>query len=279
MGVAVNRERRIQTVIGLLVVAVVVLIIMGAGVAVYLSHRRAEHVQTSSFDELQQVGTKSGSATDEGGIPVSVNGHGHVADAPTVEVYIDPMCPACGQVDRALNPTLLRLVQSGQVSVELHLIAFLDRASSDSYSTRASSALAYVAEHDPRHAVAFMGALFEPGYQPDETRYVPTGDDKIANQAIHAGMDAALARKAVSGEYRQWVDAATTYTVSRKALQDPDRGSFATPLLRINHKNWPIPAVELSTLPETFLKSLGLAPENIGSASIKPIIGANGTPS
>lgn len=273
-----NKERKLQTILGIAVTAIVALVLIGIGVATYLSHQRSQHSEENSYTSLQQISQRPSNANPRGGILLSVYGH-TPKGIPTIEIYVDPLCPACGQVDRVLNPTMEKLFSAGQINIELHPIAFLDNASSDAYSTRASAALAYVASHDPKHLILFMGKLYEQDFQPSETSYTSTGDSRIAAQAMNAGVNSDTARKCISGEYKEWVTASTAYTLSRKELQVPSRGGFATPLFRINQHIWSMGNTQLSELPDALLKSISLPKADLGNPNIKPAVGSTGKPS
>lgn len=230
-----------------------------------------------SYAALQQVKSVPRNATSRGGLllrPV------HQADAriPTVEIYVDPMCPACGEVDRTLNATLTTLWNAGQIAMELHPVSFLDGASTDEYSTRAASALAYVGERDPQHALEFMGKLFAQDHQPSESDYRPIANRQIMRWAVEAGVPTAVAASAVNGRYMERVKKSTSYTIARKDLQSPDRGGFATPLIRVNRSIWSIQGMQLAQLPSAFVHCLGLTQAQVGMGSRAPSIGSAGKP-
>jgi protein-disulfide isomerase len=69
--------------------------------------------------------------------------------AVTVDIYADLLCPACRMFEAATGETVASLVDSGEVDVRYHVISFLDRASTNAYSTRAASA-AYCAASSER---------------------------------------------------------------------------------------------------------------------------------
>ncbi|MEE8735397.1 DsbA family protein [Bifidobacterium subtile] len=197
---------------------------------------------------------------------------------PTVSVFFDPMCPSCGMVDRALGPTLAKLYAVGQINIELHPIAFLDRSSSDQYSTRAASSFAYVGEHDPDHLLAYMSGLFDEKFQPSETDYRPVSDARIARQAIAAGVDSAVAHQSVKGQYKDWIAKVTVYTIVRKELQRSSQGTFATPTILINGQYWSMKNVSINDLPHDFVAAIGLDDAAVGSKTAMPSIGADGKP-
>ena len=59
----------------------------------------------------------------------------------TLELYEDAQCPACRQFEQEVGSTIAGWVESGTVKVDYHIVAFLDRASSTRYSSRAADAL------------------------------------------------------------------------------------------------------------------------------------------
>ncbi|MCI1218227.1 DsbA family protein [Bifidobacterium crudilactis] len=272
---ALKAERRQQTLIGALVCVLVVALVLVVVFAVVRSQPQSGTAVDQAYAKLQQVADKPSNATKQGGVLISVDGapKKHV---PTIEMYLDPLCPACAQVDRALNPTLQKLFEAGQINVDVHAVTFLNRASSDKYSTRAASSLAYVAEHDPKHAIAFIGELYAEDYLPSESDYTSTGDAQIAQQAVKAGVSQGIAEASVTSGYGSWVDRATTYTIDRTELVQNGSSGFTTPLFRINGHIWERQQIDNADLPEAFAKSLGLSVSDVGNAEVLPRIGADG---
>jgi protein-disulfide isomerase len=58
----------------------------------------------------------------------------------TVDIYADLLCPACRAFEEENADTLDGLVEKGDIKIRYHVIAFLDRASTNDYSTRSASA-------------------------------------------------------------------------------------------------------------------------------------------
>jgi protein-disulfide isomerase len=86
------------------------------------------------------------SATGDGPTPQSVT----LADGITVgrssariaiDVYTDPQCPACARFEAEVGAALADWADSGTARVNYHVVAFLDTASTDRYSSRAANAL------------------------------------------------------------------------------------------------------------------------------------------
>jgi protein-disulfide isomerase len=64
----------------------------------------------------------------------------------TVDVYEDFLCPICRRFEEQTGGMIAQLVADGTVRVRYRPLAFLDRLSTDDYSTRALNAAAVVAD-------------------------------------------------------------------------------------------------------------------------------------
>lgn len=96
-------------------------------------------------------------------IPVSAAGAGvaPAEDDVVVSIYTDFMCGHCATFEEANEADLAALVEQDGVTVEYHLLAFMDDATPGAeYSTRAANAAAVVADQEPERFVAFYSALF-----------------------------------------------------------------------------------------------------------------------
>jgi protein-disulfide isomerase len=271
-----QNARRQQTLIGIAAFTVVIIAVLIAVIMVSNTQGQSGSSNEQSYAQLQQVEDKPSNATKQGGVLISVDGPAK-SKVPTIEMYLDPMCPVCAQVDTALEPTLRKLFDAGQINVDIHAVTFLNRVSSDKYSTRAGAALVYVAEHDPRHAIAMIGELFAADYLPSESNYVPTSDAQIAQQAVKAGVSESVAEAAMTSGYGSWLDRATTYTITRTELIQQGSDGFSTPLFRINGHIWERQHTDNADLPQSLVKSLGLAWSDVGNAKVMPSIGAEGS--
>lgn len=56
-----------------------------------------------------------------------------------IEIYIEPLCPACGRLERRYGPDLAGAIERDELRVTYRPLTFLDR--SDGYSKRVSNAL------------------------------------------------------------------------------------------------------------------------------------------
>jgi protein-disulfide isomerase len=145
----------------------------------------------------------------------------------TVTVYLDYLCPYCGRFERANSAELERLVADGTVRLELHPLAFLDKASRGTrYSTRTANAVASVADQAPGVVLAFSDALF--AHQPAEGGPGLT-DEQIASIATGAGVPADVAATFTAGRFEHWVATSTDAAFKRD-------GVTGTPTVKVNGK-------------------------------------------
>jgi len=197
---------------------------------------------------LSDVADGPRGSTGSGGIPVGPEGvagavHGAAPGAVVVSVYVDYMCPYCGQFEQVNGPILDQLRGEGTIVVEYHPVSILDEASlGTAYSTRAAAAAALVADQAPEAFIAFNTALF--ATQPAENTTGLT-DAEIAALARGAGAPEGVASTIESGAYLagpgsfvNWVGAAT----DRAAR---DLGRLATPTVLIDgaplNADWAVP--------------------------------------
>jgi protein-disulfide isomerase len=142
----------------------------------------------------------------------------------TVTVYLDFMCPYCGQFERANGDALAAAIDNGTAKLEVHPMAFLDEMSGGTkYSTRASNAFAAVANHDADTALAFSQLLF--AQQPAENT-AGLDDATIADLATQAGAPADVVASFVKQTYQPWV--------AKITQQAFDSGVTGTPTVKIN---------------------------------------------
>ncbi|WEV66819.1 thioredoxin domain-containing protein [Bifidobacterium sp. ESL0769] len=279
------KERRQQTLVGALVMLIVVALVAVIGVTGWSRHSKSVQIksQTTSaaYRDLQAVAQKPANATDKAGLYACKKAKLN-AKAPTVEIYLDFMCPSCGELNRNLDSTLKKMNKAQQINIEVHPITFLDGQSSDHYSLRTASAAAYIADNDPDHLMDFVSQLFAKDFQPSETAYKPVSDDQIICQAVKAGIDKTVATKAMQGTYAEYMSKATTYTtLHRPELCDTalyPNGGFGTPLIRVNNCIWSLKDINYVDVAADFEHSVGIKSRDVGNSSVLPSIGASKEP-
>jgi protein-disulfide isomerase len=120
----------------------------------------------------------------------------------TVDLWFDPMCPACGAFEKANGDTLAKAVSDGSITLRLRPLTFLDRLSNGTgYSTRAVAALTCVAVTEPDSALEFFQALYKD--QPEEGSNGLT-DEELAKRATDLGIADISDCLAKSGPYQAW---------------------------------------------------------------------------
>ena len=288
------KERKQQTIIGCIVVAIIVVLVAIAGFAVYKamqpsntssSSQQSNMTVDEAYSKLKKVSTQPANADDKAGFVISNKGYGQKAEgAPTISIYMEPLCPGCASVNRQLDQTLVKLMNAGQLNIDLHFLNFQDNKSSDNYSNRAFNGAIYIAEHDddPDHLMQYLSNIYAEDFQPGElSNYVSVSDNKLKKQAINAGVSEDVAAAAFSGdnEYVDWLTASNNYTILRPELFSSS-GSFSSPTLTINGEYWDLHQLSLAktSMVDGFLKAIGLDSDQVGVKGQMPPIGANKKP-
>lgn len=153
----------------------------------------------------------------------SAEGDGVVVGAGpvTIDAYIDFQCPYCKQFEEVAGPALDRLLADGVININYHPMAFLDRLSTNHYSSRASSASGCAA--DAGRFKEYARALF--AHQPPEGGPGLT-DEQLVEVGRSAGLaDPGFARCVAGHAYLGWA-AYVTFVASR-------RGVSATPTVLV----------------------------------------------
>lgn len=216
-----RQERRRRRTVVAAVVSVVLALVVGIGVAFQAGRDSGGGGTTAA---------PGGATTDGAGFAVGTS------DAPvTVEVYEDFQCPACRAFEEASGRTLSELVDAGTVRLVYRPIAFLDRASTDRYSTRSLNAAACVADVAGTEGfVSFHEALF--AEQPAEGG-AGLPDSRLVDLAHGAGAD----RRAVSGCVEDLEFAGWTRDVTDAASK---AGVNGTPTVLVNGEPLAVPTPE-----------------------------------
>lgn len=124
--------------------------------------------------------------TDDGVISLGVAGA-----TPVVDIYEDPMCPFCGQLEAKHGQELAQKIDEGSITVNYHMVALpgLNQASaSGDYSSRAVSATRCVAENETAPVFStFHTTLFSEDFRPEEGSDSDRSDAELADMARQSG--------------------------------------------------------------------------------------------
>jgi protein-disulfide isomerase len=142
------------------------------------------------------------------------------ADAPVIDVYEDFLCPACARFESMHAGTLAQLAEDGDALVRYHPIAFLDRASTDRYSTRALNAAAAVVDAaGPEAFVRFAGLLY--AQQPAEGG-PGLSDDRLVELAAAAGAEGPEVERAIRElAFEDWTRTVTDHASKQGVVSTP----------------------------------------------------------
>lgn len=226
----IRREKRTRNVIIASVLAGLLVVVMAG----YFIIKSAGPGVDSGITEFPAGLAVPAVADKAGGISFGASGEAGSdsgADAVRVDVYLDYMCPLCGQFE-ALNSTALdELRSNGDITMVLHPVSILDAQSQgSSYSTRAAQAFAYVAENAPAQALDFNAEMFI--QQPAEGT-TGLSNDQIAAIATNVGVPTDVVKGISTGTYNKFVEALTEIAFNDTRLTNPN-GGFGTPTILIN---------------------------------------------
>jgi protein-disulfide isomerase len=137
------------------------------------------------------VQTQRNARASAGAVPANTGGPASstiargAAGAPViVTLYEDFQCPICNEFEKQSGKTLESLVAKGTITLQYRPIAFLDRASTTKYSTRALNAAACVVNAEPTVYPAFHDLLY--ANQPAENS-AGLPDSRLISLAQQAG--------------------------------------------------------------------------------------------
>ncbi|PPG90739.1 hypothetical protein C5C00_01840 [Rathayibacter rathayi] len=153
-----------------------------------------------------------------------------------IRVYLDYLCPYCGQFEMTNGDQIKEWVTSGAATVEIHPIAILTtRSNGTKYSERSANAAACVADSSPNSFFGFNSLLF--ANQPKE------GTDGLSNAqlkdyAAQAGVeDAASVNSCIDDQsFVSWVRSATERATAGPLPGTDIPAVTATPMVLVNGK-------------------------------------------
>jgi protein-disulfide isomerase len=174
-------------------------------------------------------------AAGEAPVPTVTDPASGVVD---IRMYVDYLCPFCGQFEATNNEQMGEWIESGAATVEVHPLSILDRSSlGTKYSTRAANAAACVANYAPDQFWAFNGLLFS--NQPEE------GSEGLDNAALkdlvsEAGVtDAGSIDSCIDDtQFRGWVADATSRALDGPLPDTEEEAVTGTPTVLVNGEKY-----------------------------------------
>jgi protein-disulfide isomerase len=169
-------------------------------------------------------------STQDFGVTFTAEDAGGKAGTDPVEVviYEDFQCPVCKAFEQANGAFLDEAVKNGDITIEYRLLAFLDRASTNEYSSRAGSAALCAFESGGGEAYKKVASMFWAN-QPAENSAGPE-DPALVDQLKSAGVSSdAVESCVVKNRFVPWIKKATEASRDAKVT--------GTPTVRIDGKN------------------------------------------
>ncbi|MFO7689749.1 MAG: thioredoxin domain-containing protein, partial [Cryobacterium sp.] len=146
--------------------------------------------------EFRAQGTVGAARFDEGYLSL---GAGPVV----VDVYFDVMCPFCKAFDDTNGPQLALAVTNDTITLRLHALTFLDRASAGTeYSSRASAALTCQATLNPDGTLSLLAALYAAAPVENSAGHSDAALVRLAGVAAPGGTS--IADCVDAGAYQAW---------------------------------------------------------------------------
>ncbi|MFC9837115.1 DsbA family protein [Rhodococcus sp. NPDC127530] len=164
--------------------------------------------------------------------------------ATTVDLFEDPMCPYCAELENKNGQELAQAIDDGKVAVRYHILNFLDQLSaSGDYSTRAVAASECIAESGDALAYsAFHAALFSPSNQPKENGSSDHTNEELAQIAGDAGASDAAAQCITTGakveQARAHAEAGRQALAASGATGTPAVVEDGTVIDALSNENW-----------------------------------------
>lgn len=168
-----------------------------------------------------------------------------------IQVYVDYLCPFCGEFEKVNGDTIEQLVGDGAATVTYHPIAILtSKSAGTQYSLRAANAAACVANYAPDSFFAFNTALFND--QPEEGSVGLSDDELIAIAKSNVDGGAAAIESCIKDfRFKNWVQDATTRAVNGPIANSDVTSVSTTPTIIVNGAKYsytsPFTAEEFST--------------------------------
>lgn len=212
-------------VIGAVIAAVMV---VGVVVAILLiaPNIKKDGTPASSRASSNVAGAPAGViGSEDGGIVV--NAAAAKSNAPTLDVYEDFQCPACGQMEKTIGAQMALMAKAGEIKLVVHTLSFLDDNLPASKESSARSANAAACAADAGKFLDYHSAVFAAQPAQEGDGYT---DAQLKEFATTSGITGAALTTwqncTSSGRYAKYVTA--VQKASSKA------GINTTPTIKLN---------------------------------------------
>ncbi|MFE6920076.1 DsbA family protein [Nocardia sp. NPDC057663] len=207
---AADKRRKLLIQIGVAGVLVALVAAIGIGIAM----NRSDSGTDGSASSAAQLPATGGSVTETGTVRI-----GNPDAKVKVRVVADLQCPACQQFEAANGEALAKAAADGTAVVEYQIISFLDKASTNQYSSRAANASFCVAKSDPSLYQNWLRTMFEK--QPAEGGAGLTNDQLIQIATEVGYTDPAVATCIKDKPYNDYITQVTQQVLSSGVKSTP----------------------------------------------------------
>jgi protein-disulfide isomerase len=248
-----NRRKDLRSKLALQVgvVSLALVILGGVGWAIVQAQRDAS--------EQPVVGAVPENMTFNDGIKIGIGLQAFTFDKtptpesadpiPAIQIYIDYQCPICQAFDVPNSAMLRSWVDTGAATLELHPISFLDRASLNEYSSRATNAAVCVANYEPDAFFDYHALLME--NQPAESTE-GMNDQELIALAETAGVSSGEFTSCVENKsFGDWI-AESTQKALTEPIPDTTIQVTGTPTILVNGKQYTWNTAEELMSPDRF---------------------------
>jgi protein-disulfide isomerase len=157
----------------------------------------------------------------------------------SIRVYLDYLCPFCGQFEKTNGDQIKKWVDSGAATVEIHPISLLtSKSAGTQYSLRAANAAACVANYAPEDFYAVNQELFK--NQPEEGS-AGLDDKQIKKLVKSAGVttDVSKINSCIDGtDFKSWALDATDRALTGPLPNTNVPSVTGTPTVLVNGKQY-----------------------------------------
>ncbi|MRX44151.1 DsbA family protein [Agromyces kandeliae] len=237
-----KRDRRNKFLIqGGVVLAIVAVAALIGGLIFNSVRPEGPGPQNMASDGILLVGGEGGiEAVETPAIPAGGEPTATVPDesgtVANVVVYVDYLCPFCGQFETTNSATMRTMVEQGAATLEIHPIAILtNKSAGTQYSLRAANAAACVAEESPEAFFDFNALMFE--NQPEELTAGLTNDE-IKDIAAQAGAASSVDSCIDDTRFKSWVQDATERALTQPIPNSELASVTGTPTVLVNGKQY-----------------------------------------
>ncbi|QYH35517.1 thioredoxin domain-containing protein [Salinibacterium sp. M195] len=153
-----------------------------------------------------------------------------------IQMYVDYLCPICGDFEAANGEYIESLVDNGAATLEVHPITILDRFSlGERYSSRAVNAVACVADSSPNEFYAFHKLLLSEDIQPAENTTGLSDDDFVTLLGTAGVDDVAAVTECINDEtFKSWVANSTARALAGPIPNSDVAQVTGTPTVLVN---------------------------------------------